>query len=144
MQIRNARMADSKEIARLSFQLGYEVSESHVEKQLEKLLQWEDHQVYVIEESETEIAGWVHVHGRHVIESHSYAEIGGLIVNNKHRRKGVGETLMRNCEEWARNKGYQEVRLRSGGQRKEAHEFYRKIGYQNVKWQEVFSLRIEE
>lgn len=41
-------------------------------------------------------------------------------------------------------KGYQEVRLRSGGQRKDAHEFYKSIGYKEVKWQEVFSLYFNE
>jgi GNAT superfamily N-acetyltransferase len=63
-------------------------------------------------------------------------------VDNQHRRKGIGEMLMRESEVWAKNKGYQEVRLRSGGQRKEAHEFYKRIGYKNVKWQEVFSLKL--
>jgi hypothetical protein len=44
----------------------------------------------------------------------------------------------------AREKGYQEIRLRSGGQRKEAHEFYKGIGYKNIKWQEVSSMELND
>jgi GNAT superfamily N-acetyltransferase len=144
MKVRKARVTDSNEIVRLSFQLGYEVLESEVLKRLEKLLLNDDNAVYVLEKSNNEICGWVHVHGRHLIEARPFAEIGGLVVDNNHRRKGIGENLMRKCEEWARKKGYQEMRLRSGGQRKDAHEFYKRIGYKNVKWQEVFSLKLNE
>ncbi|MFP7297018.1 GNAT family N-acetyltransferase [Neobacillus niacini] len=140
MKIREAKLKDSKQITRLSYQHGYEISEADVYKHLEKLLSNNDNAVYVIEISDVEIAGWVHVHGRHLIDALPFAEIGGLVVDENHRRKGYGEKLMRKSEEWARKNSYQEVRLRSGGQRKEAHEFYKSIGYKNVKWQEVFSL----
>jgi GNAT superfamily N-acetyltransferase len=142
MFIRNAQLADSAEIARLSSQLGYQVSVTQVLKRLEKIMANDDNAVYVMEENNSEISGWVHVHGRHLIEAQSFAEIGGLVVDVNHRRKGIGEQLMRKCEEWARTRGYQEVRLRSGGHRKEAHEFYKRIGYTNEKWQEVFSLKL--
>jgi GNAT superfamily N-acetyltransferase len=142
MFIRNAQITDSAEIARLSSQLGYEASATEVLNRLEKLLANDDNAVYVMEEINSQITGWVHVHGRHLIEAQSFAEIGGLVVDENHRRKGIGEQLIRKCEEWARIRGYQEVRLRSGGRRKDAHEFYKKIGYKNVKWQEVFSLKL--
>lgn len=142
MLIRNAQITDSVEIARLSSQLGYEALVTEVLKRLEKLLANDDNAVYVMEENNGQITGWVHVHGRHLIEAQSFAEIGGLVVDENHRRKGIGEQLMRKCEEWARITGYQEVRLRSGGHRKDAHEFYKRIGYNNVKWQEVFSLKL--
>jgi hypothetical protein len=32
--------------------------------------------------------------------------------------------------------------FRSGGHRKEAHQFYEGIGYENIKWQEVFRLKL--
>lgn len=144
MSIRGARLTDSIEIARLSLQHGYEVSETDVLKRIEKLLLNDDHAIYVIEVSSNEISGWIHVHGRHLIGVHPFAEIGGLVIDKNHRRKGNGEKLMRKCEDWAKSNGYQEVRVRSGGQRKGAHEFYKGIGYKNSKWQEVFSLNFKE
>jgi GNAT superfamily N-acetyltransferase len=104
----------------------------------------EDNAVYVMEFSSNEISGWVHVHGRLLIEAYPFAEIGGLVVDNNHRRKGIGENLIRKCEEWARKKGYQEIRVRSNGQRKEAHEFYKRIGFENLKWQEVYTFKLSE
>lgn len=137
-------ISDSKEILRLSLQLGYEVLESEILKRLDKLLVSDDNEVFVMELDTNKIAGWVHVHGRHLIEAHPFAEIGGLVVDHNHRRKGIGEKLMRKCEDWARKMGYQEIRLRSGGQRKEAHKFYKRIGYKNIKWQEVFSIELND
>jgi GNAT superfamily N-acetyltransferase len=49
---------------------------------------------------------------------------------------------MQKAEEWAKDKGFSEVRLRSGGHRKEAYQFYEGIGYENIKWQEVFRLKL--
>ncbi|WP_088044601.1 GNAT family N-acetyltransferase [Bacillus sp. EAC] len=144
MLIREARLTDSKEIARLSLQHGYEVSETEVLKRMEKLLLNDDNAIYVIEVNSNEISSWIHIHGRHLIGVNPFAEIGGLVVDQSHRRKGNGEKLMRKCEDWARKKGYQEMRVRSGGQRKEAHEFYKNIGYKNSKWQEVFTLSLKE
>lgn len=142
MIIRQAQITDSADIARLSSQLGYETLESEVEERLAYLLGDDDHAVFVMEGESSRIMGWVHVHGRHLIESQSFAEIGGLVVDERDRRKGIGKQLMRECEEWARTKGYEEVRLRSSGLRKDAHEFYKRIGYINVKWQEVFEVKV--
>lgn len=77
------------------------------------------------------ISGWVHVFGKCLIEL-EYAEIGGLVVDSDYRRQGIGLKLMRTCEEWVKENGYREIRLRSGGQRNEAHEFYKKVGYENT------------
>ncbi|WP_226537395.1 GNAT family N-acetyltransferase [Fictibacillus halophilus] len=92
-------------------------------------------------EMENSIYGWVHVFGKCIIQL-EYAEIGGLVVDTEYRGKGIGSHLMRKAEEWAIEKGYSEIRLRSGGHRKEAHDFYKRIGYKNIKWQEVFSRKL--
>lgn len=49
MTIREARLTDLKEITRLSFQHGYEISEADVKKHLEKILSIDDNVVFVIE-----------------------------------------------------------------------------------------------
>lgn len=139
MQIRSAQPSDAAQLTRLSEQLGYKSQEEHILQRLKRVLSDEDHAVFIME-VDGDVAGWVHVHGRHLIESADFAEIGGLVVDSNHRRKGIGEQLMRQCEAWARVKGYEFVRVRSSGQRKEAHEFYQRIGYTNVKSQQVFHL----
>ncbi|TLS36442.1 acetyltransferase [Pseudalkalibacillus caeni] len=49
---------------------------------------------------------------------------------------------MRKSKEWAKKEGYQEIRLRSGDQRKEAHNFYESIGCKNINWQQLFKLEL--
>jgi GNAT superfamily N-acetyltransferase len=53
-----------------------------------------------------------------------YAEIGGLVVERRRRKKGIGKLLMTGAEEWAREQGCSVVRLRSSAVRTEAHRFY--------------------
>jgi GNAT superfamily N-acetyltransferase len=138
--IRTATIDDSSSIARLSEQLGDPVTSDQVQFRLEKSLQDEESAIFLYETNQT-IYGWVHVYGKCLIQL-EYAEIGGLVVDAQRRNLGIGKKLMREAEEWARDKGYPELRLRSGGHRKEAHEFYKSIGYANIKSQQVFNLKL--
>jgi GNAT superfamily N-acetyltransferase len=49
------------------------------------------------------------------------------------RGKGVGRALMLCAEVWARDCGYDRVKLSSGAHRIEAHAFYEHIGYSNIR-----------
>lgn len=138
--IRRAMIADAKEIARLCLQLGNQIRVEQVEDRLEKINQEKDSILFLYEMDNT-ICGWVHVFGKCIIQL-EYAEIGGLVVDTEYRGKGIGKYLMQKAQVWALEKGYSEVRLRSGGHRKEAHAFYKSIGYGNIKWQEVFSRKL--
>ena len=135
---RSALINDSPEIARLSSQLGYPVETNQVIERLSNILNYEDNYVYVAELNE-KLVGWVHAHGRYLIESPICVEIGGLIVDSDHRGQSIGKTLMKNCEEWASVLGFREIRVRSGGTRISAHKFYAQIGYENIKSQQVFN-----
>ena len=138
MKIREAHMFDTEEIGNLCLQLGYEVEEQLVKGNLDKLIDKQDNAIYVMENEDSKIIGWVHVYGKHLLETKSYAEIGGLIVDQEYRRLGIGERLMKMCEDWSVKEGYGTLRLRSGISREEAHIFYEKVGYENVKIQKVF------
>jgi GNAT superfamily N-acetyltransferase len=138
--IRRAMLADAKEIARLCLQLGNQIRVEQVEERLKKINREKDSVIFLYE-MDNLICGWVHVFGKCIIQM-EYAEIGGLVVDTEYRGKGVGKKLMQKAEEWAKDKGFSEVRLRSGGHRKEAHQFYEGIGYENIKWQEVFRLKL--
>ncbi|WNB91057.1 GNAT family N-acetyltransferase [Bacillus sp. NEB1478] len=141
--IRLANYEDTKELARLCAELDYEASKEQVETRMGWILQDSDHAIFVFEKEESGLAGWAHVFGKHLIES-VYAEIGGLVVDQNCRRQKIGEKLMRKCEDWTKERGYTELRLRSGGHRKEAHDFYKQIGYENIKSQQVFSLKLSK
>jgi predicted N-acetyltransferase YhbS len=58
-----------------------------------------------------------------------WAIIENVVVNEKHRRSGTGKLMMNYCEKKAKEVGCYKVQLLSSSSRKEAHEFYKSIGY---------------
>ncbi len=137
IKYRIASINDSLEIARLSGQLGYNVEEDPVIERLTKILGQEDH-VVIVAEIEGKLIGWIHAHGRYLIESPPYVEIGGLIVNSTYRGQKIGKILVERCEEWSKLSGFKEIRVRTNETRLETIIFYEKIGFQNTKSQKVF------
>jgi GNAT superfamily N-acetyltransferase len=67
-----------------------------------------------------------------------YAEVGGLVVDENHRGRGIGRILMQHAEQWARGRGCETVCVRSNVVRERAHVFYQGIGYDNIKTQRMF------
>ena len=56
--------------------------------------------------------------------------ITALVVREDFRSGGVGATLIRHCEQYARNRGAERLEVTSGDQRTRAHDFYCKNGFQ--------------
>lgn len=134
---RIASINDSSEIANLSSQLGYSVEKNQVIERLSKILDQKDNVVLVAELTD-KLIGWIHAHGRYLIESPPYIEIGGLIVDCNFRGLKIGKNLVKKCEEWSKLSGFKEIRVRTNETRLEALEFYSKMGFENTKSQQVF------
>jgi len=142
--IRLASAADVGRIAVLCQQLGYPASQEQVQRRLHQIQQDESHAVYVAEQSDGHIVGWVHVYVCQLVVTDPQTEIGGLVVDEGYHRRGVGRLLMEQAERWAREKGCWAVHLRSNIVRKGAHVFYERIGYSNVKTSRVFRSPVSE
>jgi GNAT superfamily N-acetyltransferase len=137
MTLRVARLEDAHAIADLTRQLGYEVPVSTLSERLARLLPRSD-QCFLVAELDGDVVGWVHVVVAEYIDTGVYAQIGGLVVDRRQRNKGVGRLLMTRAEEWAHQQGCAAVRLWSSAIRTEAHRFYERLGYTNVKAQYAF------
>lgn len=135
--IRCARLSDVKALKGLCSQLGYEVPEINIKKRLRYILENNDNGLFVYEDQARFVTGWAHIFGKHLLEG-VYAELGGIVVDTQHRRQGIGNLLLKECEKWALIHGYSEIRVRSGGTREKAHQFYIQEGYENTKWQKIF------
>jgi GNAT superfamily N-acetyltransferase len=85
------------------------------------------------------VIGWVHVYVDKLLTVGPRAEIGGLVVDEGWRSRGVGAALMQRAERWARQKGCSRVVVRSNVLRSGAHVFYERCGYQLFKQQKVYS-----
>jgi GNAT superfamily N-acetyltransferase len=118
-------------------QLGYPASQEEVQRRLNQIQQDDQHTVCGAELS-GHVVGWVHVYVCQLLVADPQAEIGGLVVDEGHRRRGVGRLLMQQAEQWAREKGCWAVYLRSNVVREGAHAFYEGIGYSSAKTSMAF------
>ena len=125
-------------MARLATQLGYRSTAAEVRRRLGRILKQPGHAVFVAEKSGVGVVGWAHVFVHALVESDTFAEVGGLVVDERERGQGIGKGLMSRVERLARARGARNVSLRSNIIRKDAHAFYEKLGYRIIKTQFAF------
>lgn len=139
--IRSARVSDAEAIAILTKQLGYDAELSTVASRLSRLLARSDQQLLVAVDGGRAI-GWIHMAITEYVEADAFVVIGGLVVDREYRRQGIGRRLLVRAEEWAARHGCSLVRLSSSVKRVEAHGFYERAGYTNLKTQYAFAKRL--
>ncbi len=140
--IRSARLDDAARLAQLAGELGYSASERQIRERLEHLSSSRDHAVCVAETVDGTVSGWIAVERRLLLESGFKAEITGLVVALQARRTGVGQALVLVAERWATELGLEIMIVRSNIARTESHLFYRDIGYDTEKTQQVYRKRL--
>ena len=136
--IRLAKPDDVPAITDLCRQLGYASEVEQVHRRFAEIVDRSDHAVFVAERSEAGVVGWVHVYLSDLLERDRQAEIGGLVVDEAQRGSGAGRLLMQSAELWTRQHGGRTICLRSNVVREEAHGFYGRLGYENVKTSYTF------
>ena len=91
--IREAVVSDAAAMASLSLQLGYPNTADEFRPRLTSLLSSDDNRILVAETDAPKVMGWIHVIPRLLLIDDPLAEIGGLVVDEKRRRRGVGKAL---------------------------------------------------
>jgi len=135
---RDVSTGDVDALAALSGQLGYPVPVPEMAQRLESLLADPRHVVFVWEETDGRVLGWIHVFRSLYLEAAPMAEIGGLVIDERARGRGIGAALVERVERWAHEHGLSRMRVRSRIERADAHRFYLRLGYERFKRQEVF------
>ena len=143
VSIRVASQSDAADVARLTKQLGYDLTEKDAADRLSRIAPRGDQRFFVADIG-GRAAGWVHVVLVEYVDAEAFALIGGLVVDSAHRRSGVGRALMDRAENWARDRGCSMVRLSSTVTRTAAHRFYETIGYTKIKTQHSFIKPLDE
>lgn len=131
--IRTAEITDTERIAILADQLGYTVTNQQAQERIYKIQNNANHILYVATSGNEDVIGWAHAYICDSIVIQTPALLLGLVVDQDHRYKGIGRLLMKQIENWTTKSGADGVLLRSNIKRKEAHLFYEKIGYTNIK-----------
>lgn len=139
MLIRKAILSDAEAIAEIyKFDLGYETDINSIENKLYvySLVHYMDEnqrEAIFVAELENEVVGVIHIEKFETLYYKPIANVLSLAVKEKYHRKGIGKALMDEATEWAKENELDEIRLESACHRKEAHEFYRAIGFDNEK-----------
>jgi GNAT superfamily N-acetyltransferase len=141
--VREIELADAEAAARLSDELGYPASVETMERRIRDLQPLPDHAVFVACIAGT-VVGWIDVGITRHLQADAYGEIGGLVVSDAHRSRGIGRSLLVHAEQWLRDRGFPRVVVRSQIAREAAHRFYLREGYAKVKTSAVFSKSLED
>jgi len=140
--IRVARLSDAPQLAPLAGQLGYPSTPEQVSARLRGIFADAEHIIFVAEQQNGEIAGYVDAFLMRTAASDVRAEIAGLVVQEASRSQNIGRMLMARAENWAREKGCSECGLRSNVIREDAHQFYENLGYRVNKTQKSFRKKL--
>jgi GNAT superfamily N-acetyltransferase len=136
--IRKAHENDVDTLALLATQLGYNIQEFQLIDRIKSILHDQEHIIYVATVAKSSIVGWAHAYVCQLLVAERFVEIGGLVVEDSYRRRGIGRELMACVDKWASVQNCAIIRLRSNVLRESAHQFYESLAYQNIKTQYTF------
>ncbi len=141
LSIRTAEIKDSEMISELSVQLGYESNNNATYNRLIEILKNDDNRVFVAVDN-GKVIGWIHGFYSLRVESDSFVEIGGFVVNKNYRTNGIGKILMEYIIKWAESKNCNKIRVRCNTIRIESHRFFENIGFIINKEQKIFDKKL--
>ena len=129
LKLRDAKPSDALRLVGLIHELGHEINEKQLRKNLASLKK--SGETPLVATLDKSVVGMCGVGRRVVI--HRPAPLGritALVVGKEARGHGIGRKLVEAAEEWMRDKGCQLVEVTSNDRRAEAHAFYRHLGYE--------------
>mgnify|MGYP001024590612 FL=1 len=128
--LRLCQINDCRDIWQINQEeLNYNVPFEVVEKQLLKILQDPNQQIYVYE-SDKRVVGYVHASKYDLLYAPPLITILGIAVLKEYQRNGIGGLLLLMVEDWANDCGISGVQLNAGVNREIAHKFYEAWGYE--------------
>ena len=127
--IRKVEMRDVSDITRLAGVLGYPISESIVKNNMSRILN-DKKQEFLVFDNGNQVVGFIEAETYDAVYSKEIMfNVLGLVVDAQEQGQGIGAQLLSALEENAKARGINVIRLNSGVQRHEAHQFYEHQGY---------------
>lgn len=140
--IRAVGAGDAGAVRALTAQLGYERSVLEIQRWIEELGAAGVRQTAMVACLDDEVVGWIEVSVERRLQSAPFALIGGLVVRDGLRSRGVGRRLCEAAENWCRAQDLETVRVTSRSTRTSAHRFYLRDGYETVKTSIMFEKKL--
>lgn len=130
MEIRQAQEKDIEGILAIQPQIyRVEGSDPKAEEALKEQLKDETCSILVAEKDGKIIATSTIYYIMVAVRSQPYALFEGLVVDKSERGNGTGTAMLKEMVEIAKYKNCYKIIFTSGEDRKEAHEFYKKMGF---------------
>lgn len=140
-KIREIEISDCISICEISSkELGYPCNIELVQKKISNLDK--KNECVFVAIFDEKVVGYIHIEKYDVLYFETMANILGLSVKEEYQKKGIGKMLLLTAEKWALKNNIHTMRLNSGIQRTNAHEFYRHLGYNSEKKQLRFTKKI--
>jgi GNAT superfamily N-acetyltransferase len=144
--VREMQLADAAAVSELTTQLGYARSADEVAEWLARAKTERAEQAAFVatldseldDEIANEIVGWIEVSIERRLQSPPFGMIGGLVVSDRVRSRGIGRLLCHRAEQWTWEQGLDTLRVTSRITREGARRFYLRDGYREVKTSLVF------
>ncbi|ADJ59262.1 MAG: GNAT family N-acetyltransferase [Lactococcus cremoris] len=142
--IRKVEMRDVSDITRLAGVLGYPISESIVKNNMSRILN-DEKQEFLVFDNGNQVVGFIEAETYDAVYSKEIMfNVLGLVVDAQEQGQGIGAQLLSALEENAKARGINVIRLNSGVQRHEAHQFYEHQGYTSNHSQKRFLKVLEK
>jgi GNAT superfamily N-acetyltransferase len=137
VNIRPIREEDAAVAGALCTELGYPTDTAAVLGRMRQIA-GDAYRAVLVACLDDEMVGWIDLSVEYHLQSEPAVLIGGLVVSESARGRGVGLQLCRAAEDWTRAQGVARMRVRSNAIRERAHAFYLRDGYAQVKTSAVF------
>ncbi len=138
LTIREMRPDDAPEVSVLCGQLGYARSPEAIRAWIESLGRDGQPQAAFVACVGEEVVGWIEISIERRLQTPPFAFIGGLVVKEGRRGRGIGRRLCARAEAWSWEQEVHTLRLTSRSTRLDAHRFYVRDGYHVIKSSLVF------
>ena len=128
-KLRDAKPSDAARLVELIHELGHEVTEKQVRKNLAELKKVSE--TPIVATLDKKVIGLVGMH--RMVTVHRAAPVGRipvLVVAREAQGLGLGRKLVEAVEQWCHKKGCQLIEVTSNDRRADAHAFYRHMGYE--------------
>jgi GNAT superfamily N-acetyltransferase len=140
LTIRAAEFSDAAILASLMGELGYETRTAEMEMRLDVILK-DSRYSTLVAVSEGRICGMIGIMCRSSYEHNGLSgRILALVVTKTMRDRGIGRRLLHAAEENLAARNVRRVAVNTRFERKDAHEFYDRMGYERNGFRFVKSL----
>jgi N-acetylglutamate synthase-like GNAT family acetyltransferase len=130
--IRDAYSSDAEALVALIRHLGYPASADAVRERVERLWSSEADRL-VVAELDGEIVGLASLHtSLSIAYDGQAAKLSAIVVDERHRQRGIGRALVEEMEREAKRRGCCLVFLTTAGRREDAHAFYERMGFEET------------